>query len=128
MVNLQIIKDIARRKKITIRELAKAANITEQGLQRLIRNNSTTVETIDLIAKKLEVPVGTFFEEAVLSGASISNISGTGNVAAVGKYIDINSAERSQNGKNPEVESLKERVEELLADKRYLQKLIDKKK
>ncbi|MDR3188600.1 MAG: helix-turn-helix domain-containing protein [Prevotellaceae bacterium] len=64
MVNLIRIKEIAKLKRITIRELAMAADITEQGLQRLIRTNSTTVQTIDLIAKKLGVPVGVFFGEA----------------------------------------------------------------
>jgi transcriptional regulator with XRE-family HTH domain len=88
MVNLLKIKELAKQKRITIRELAMAANITEQGLQRLIRTNSTTVETIDLIARKLGVPVGVFFDEfspVDYNNSHIGDISGNDNTTVVGQ-------------------------------------------
>ncbi|MDR0711620.1 MAG: helix-turn-helix domain-containing protein [Prevotellaceae bacterium] len=138
MVNLLKIKEIAKLKRITIRELAMAANITEQGLQRLIRTNSTTVETIDLIAKKLEVPVGVFFDEISLgdvlayNNSRIGNINGHDNTAIVGQGNYVNGGNNI--AKESEVKELKAKIKnleanvtELTLDKRYLQKLIDKK-
>ena len=65
MANLFKIKEIARAKKISIKNLAENVGITEQGLQKLIRDNSTKVETLESIAKCLTVPVYTFFDEQV---------------------------------------------------------------
>jgi DNA-binding Xre family transcriptional regulator len=63
VANLLKIKEIAKEKKISIRELSASAGITEQGLQRLIRENSTKVETLEAIAKKLDVHISVFFDE-----------------------------------------------------------------
>ena len=63
MANLFKIKEIARSKKISLRSLAEDVGISEQGLQKLIRTNTAKIETIELIAKRLEVPVGVFFDD-----------------------------------------------------------------
>ncbi|MDR1091094.1 MAG: helix-turn-helix domain-containing protein [Prevotella sp.] len=63
MANLLKIKEIAKEKKVSIKELSASAGITEQGLQKLIRENSTKVDTLEAIAKKLNVPISVFFSE-----------------------------------------------------------------
>ncbi len=63
MANLLIIKTLLKEQNISIRDFAKEIGITEQGLQKLIRENSTKVETLELIAKKLNVSISAFFPE-----------------------------------------------------------------
>jgi len=61
MVNMQLIKLIAKEKKMTIRQISKEVGITEQGLQSIIRNNTTTTDNLEKICKVLGVPVTSFF-------------------------------------------------------------------
>lgn len=63
MANLQKIKQLLREKNISIRDFAKDIGITEQALQLLIRKNSTKIETLELIAQKLNVSITIFFED-----------------------------------------------------------------
>lgn len=63
MANLQKIKQLLRDKDISIRDFAKDLGITEQALQLLIRKNSTKIETLELIAQKLNVSISIFFED-----------------------------------------------------------------
>jgi transcriptional regulator with XRE-family HTH domain len=72
MANLSKIKVLLREKKISLREFAREIGITEQGLQLLIKNNSTKVETLELIAAKLNVPVSTFFEETEIESEKVT--------------------------------------------------------
>lgn len=62
MANLLIIKELLKQKKITIRDFASGIGMTEQALQLLIRKNSTKIETLELIAQKLNVSVSIFFD------------------------------------------------------------------
>ncbi|MDL2230341.1 helix-turn-helix domain-containing protein [Alistipes sp. OttesenSCG-928-L06] len=61
MANLLIIKDLLKEKKMSLRDLAATVGITEQGLQKLIRENSTKVDTLEAIANALDVSPGRFF-------------------------------------------------------------------
>lgn len=63
MANLLKIKELLKEKKITIKSFSADIGMTEQGLQKLIRDNSTKIETLELIAKKLNVSVMVFFDE-----------------------------------------------------------------
>lgn len=63
MANLRIIKDICIKKKITLKELSDHIGITQNGLQRILKTNTTTVETLEKIANYLQVPISTFFPE-----------------------------------------------------------------
>lgn len=62
MANLLVIKQLLKERNITIRDFSKELGITEQGLQKLIRENSTKVETLELIAQKLNVSISIFFD------------------------------------------------------------------
>lgn len=67
MANLLIIKDLLKEKKISIRDFANELGMTEQALQLLIRKNSTKIETLELIAQKLNISVSMFFEKEIES-------------------------------------------------------------
>ncbi|MDD3739401.1 MAG: helix-turn-helix transcriptional regulator [Lentimicrobiaceae bacterium] len=62
MVNLNKIREIAKEKKITMRKLAFESGVSEPGLYQLIRNNSTTLDTLAKIAEVLDVDIRIFFE------------------------------------------------------------------
>ena len=63
MADLSIIKPLLKERKIKIKEFCDELGLTEQGFAKLIRANSTKIETLELIAQKLNVPVSTFFTE-----------------------------------------------------------------
>lgn len=63
MANLLVIKQLLKERNISIRDFSKELGITEQGLQKLIRENSTKVETLELIAQKLNVSISVFFDD-----------------------------------------------------------------
>lgn len=65
MANLLIIKELLKQRKKTIRDFASEIGMTEQALQLLIRKNSTKIETLELIAKKLNVSISIFFEDNI---------------------------------------------------------------
>ena len=62
MANLSKIKILLREKNITIRDFSGAIGLTEQGLQKLIRENNTRVDTLEQIARTLNVPIQEFFD------------------------------------------------------------------
>lgn len=62
MANLQLIKDIANAKKITIEELAGQVGINSQAIHVMVRTGSTRIETLEKIASVLEVPAYIFMD------------------------------------------------------------------
>ena len=63
MINLGIIRDLCKQKDITLKILANDLNISQTGLSGMLKNNSTTLETLEKISKYFGVPVGIFFGE-----------------------------------------------------------------
>lgn len=63
MANLSLIKCLAEMKNIRIVELANAVGLSEQQVHLMVRKNSTKIDTLEKIAKVLDVPVAVFFEE-----------------------------------------------------------------
>lgn len=55
MVNLEIIRDLAKAKNIPLKELAEKSGITPQGLHKIIKGGSTKVDTLEKIADALGV-------------------------------------------------------------------------
>jgi transcriptional regulator with XRE-family HTH domain len=55
MENLLIIRDLAKSRKLTIRELAKRVHITESGLQKIIKDGKTKTSTLEAIGRELGV-------------------------------------------------------------------------
>lgn len=65
MANLQKIKDIAEKKKISIRELADRVGLKENQIHVMCRTNSTKIDTLEKIANELGVSVSCFFDDDV---------------------------------------------------------------
>lgn len=63
MANLSIIRGLSSKKNMSLKELSSKIELSEHGLQRIIRSNSTKIETLEKIAEVLGVDVTVFFEE-----------------------------------------------------------------
>lgn len=65
MANLIIIRKICSEQKITLKEFAARIDMTEHGLQRILKSNSTKIETLERIAQELNIPISSFFVDSV---------------------------------------------------------------
>lgn len=61
MANLNLIRTIASEKKIQLKEISEKVGLTPGGLQNIMSQNSTKIETLEKIADVLGVPVTVFF-------------------------------------------------------------------
>ena len=71
MADLSIIKNTLKEKRIKIKDFCKELNITQQGFAKIMRTNSTKIDTLELFASKLGIPVSAFFSDA--TKAEVSN-------------------------------------------------------
>ena len=62
MANLSIIRSLCKSKGVSLKELANKISMTENGLQRILKTNSTKIETLEKIADVLKVEIIDFFE------------------------------------------------------------------
>lgn len=89
-----------REKGFTLRELAESSGLSIQGLQRILKENTTKVDTLEAIAKKLDVPVNIFFEEdrSCVSFADHGStaVSGKGNRTEIGEQSFSVSEKRGE--------------------------------
>ncbi|KAA6315354.1 hypothetical protein EZS27_034176 [termite gut metagenome] len=108
MANFQIIRDLAEKKKITLREIAFQTGISEGAMQKLIKNGSTNTKTLEDIARVLEVPVGVFFDDFNLS----ENHSITNHGGATSIFGDANMKVMKNKNENREIAHLKTLLEE----------------
>ena len=60
MANLNLIKALAESKNIPITQLAQAVGVSEQQIHLMVRKNSTKIETLEKIARVLNVSVSVF--------------------------------------------------------------------
>lgn len=65
MANFIIIRELCDKKNITIRELSKRVDRKESTVQSLIRNGSTSTQTVEAIADVLGVSPAIFWQEPV---------------------------------------------------------------
>lgn len=91
MANLLKIKEFAEKKNIPLEHVAKDSGITVQGLYKIIRENSTKVETLEKIAKSLDVPISVFFEDG-----NFQTISENNGIAVTGDSNKIFAAEQAK--------------------------------
>lgn len=61
MANFQIIRDLCRERGISLLELGKKVGKSDSQIHNILRNNSTSLETLEQFAKVLNVPASTFF-------------------------------------------------------------------
>lgn len=62
MANLSVIREICQEKNISLKELSTRVGITQHGLQLILKNNTTKIETLEKIAKILEVNILAFID------------------------------------------------------------------
>lgn len=105
MANLLIIKEIAETKNIKLKDIAAQLGISNDGLQKLMKRNSTTTDRLEKVAEILGVHAGIFFD-----GYAASNqlIKGNGNAASV--YGNATAGVIAD--KDKEIEHLKVLLEE----------------
>ncbi len=116
MANLQLIKDIAEQKNIPLATIASELGITPQALSKLMRNNSTKIDTLEKIAKILKVSVCCFFKD---NGGMIVGHNVVGNNDNISGNISI--------GDNIALEAMKKELElknQIIAEKERLIKIL----
>ncbi|MGM9805162.1 MAG: XRE family transcriptional regulator [Candidatus Aphodosoma sp.] len=76
MADLSMIKPLLKARGIKVRDFCERLGITEQGFAKILRQNSTKIETLEQIAEQLDVPVSTFFaDDAVqVNGPMLMNV------------------------------------------------------
>lgn len=94
MANLQLIKDIAEQKNIPLATIASELGITPQALSKLMRNNSTKIDTLEKIAQILKVSVTVFFDDSSNSGVRLARASENG-MANTGDNVTLNRENES---------------------------------
>ena len=62
MANLLKIREICSEKKISLVSLSKKLGISQTGMQRILNDNTTKLDTLEKIASILEVPIWVFFD------------------------------------------------------------------
>ncbi len=124
MANFKIIKDLCRRKNLTLVQLAKKMGITESGLQVIMSRNSTSTNTIKQIADILGVPVSVFFDEPPHPIVQ----SGNGNIlAGPGSKIEGNIQDYIKKINNIHGDHVTDKIEELIKEVDYLRELCKEK-
>jgi DNA-binding Xre family transcriptional regulator len=113
MANLFIIRDLIAERKVTLRDLANTINISEDGLQKIIKNGRTKTETLEKIAKTLNVPVGIFFDEMPLNAIN-QNVRGDKNMTTASIYgnANISNSENELEATKKELEYLRGLLQE----------------
>lgn len=127
MANLQRIKEILKEKGLTIRYLANELGISEQGLQKLIRENSTKIETLESISKILKVSIVVFFDESLTDKDHSINqsIVGNNNITSGHGNIEI-SYDKQKEDFSIQLAEKNNQIKELLAEQKRLNSTINK--
>lgn len=73
MPKFSIIKDILDERGITIKNFCSEIGMSESGLKRIIKHNSTRIQTVESIAKALNIPIGILFGENTLNNSQSDN-------------------------------------------------------
>ncbi|MGL5731605.1 MAG: LexA family transcriptional regulator [Bacteroidales bacterium] len=71
MPKFAIIKDILDERGITLKNFCSEIGMSESGLKRIIKHNSTRIQTVETIAKALNIPIGILFGENPLNNSQI---------------------------------------------------------
>jgi transcriptional regulator with XRE-family HTH domain len=63
MANLSKIRYLMEQKNIKVSDLCGKLNITRQQLYHIIKSNTTSINTLENIAKEFKVPISYFFDD-----------------------------------------------------------------
>jgi len=100
-MNANKIRDLAKEKRCTLKELADYLGMTEAGLQHIMRNGSTGTTTLERIAEFFKVSPAVFFDDTPVtqSGAECQNCKIKDTMI---KLLEANIADlRQARGSNP---------------------------
>jgi transcriptional regulator with XRE-family HTH domain len=61
--NFEKIRELSNVKKITLKQLCERIGISQNGLQQIIKKNSTKTEILEAISAVFDVPIGYFFDD-----------------------------------------------------------------
>jgi transcriptional regulator with XRE-family HTH domain len=127
MANLLLIRDLCKKKGVTIRELANRIEITESALQALIKNGSTNTTTLEKISAELDVSAGIFFDNPhSFSMKNVSNNTSSpviGNDAKIGDHNFNNTQASESLGYQEIIKTYQEHSNKLLS---IIEKLTEK--
>lgn len=65
MLNLQKVKELAKKQNISLNDVAARLDTSPQALSRMIKENSTKVSTLEQLSSIFNVSVATFFDEDI---------------------------------------------------------------
>lgn len=126
MANLKLIKEIASAKKMTIDELAAKVGINAQAIHVMVRTGSTKIETLEKIAKALEVPAYIFMDydfdfkdfhsQVILGGRNAFSYFGTQTVQFGDSETVVKSKDETIAAKNDLIDMYKDKVAKLEAE------------
>lgn len=93
MANLDLIKKLAEKKNMTLTSLADAVGISVTQVHMICKTNSTKIDTLEKIARALDVSPTVFFDDYNNSKQEIYGARGPRSVAArnIGKLYNGNS-------------------------------------
>lgn len=99
MANLQKIKDLSKEKNISIKSIAETIGVSEQGLHKMIREETMSVVVLEQIARILSADICLFFDiDVALHQTEHYEAKGERGIAArkVGKVDNRNATSSGQ--------------------------------
>lgn len=87
MANLQNIKVLSKARKISLRSISEHLGVTEQGLHKMIREETMSAVALEKIAKILNVNICVFFDHDILCERA-EEYNAKGDRAISAKNID----------------------------------------
>lgn len=120
-----LIKIIAEKKGITLKDLALKAGISETALHNIINTGSTKVESLEKIAKALNISPGVFFDKNFDPHASVAEPTEKYGNDQINEHYVLNSTVEAL---NKLVASQEKLIEGLERENELLTKQIGKQK
>lgn len=87
MANLQNIKEISKLRKIPLKSIAEQIGISEQGIHKMIREETMSAVVLEKVAKILNVNVCVFFDRDILCD-HVEEYNATGDRGIAAKMIN----------------------------------------
>ena len=138
MAKLNLIKEIARAKNLTLEQVADKAGLKAQAIHLMVRKGSTSIDTLEKIATALEVPAYIFLDydvdmnafkrEVILGdqnafsyfGQQTNNFGSSDNATIAAKDETIASLNAQIQLLEDSLRIAKDNIAELREDKRFL--------
>lgn len=112
MANLQNIKELSKARKIPLKSIAEQIGVSEQGIHKMIREETMSAVVLEKVARILNVNVCVFFDRDILCG-HVEEYNSTGDRAIAAKNIgkiDQRNMAPASSSKNTPDEDLQAKV------------------